>query len=157
MGCVLPACWPYPSMGGVFPGVSVGGLPVGCLLGGVCPGGVYPSMQRSRHPHLWTGRHLWKHNLCKLRLRAVITFEIYYQESTVHDTDENQVVDGRKLMTDIGFTINPPEGTNSIFCRNFRNISFNQEIFGLERGGLGMGRLSKSANGPTGKMTGSGL
>ena len=33
--------------------------------------GVYPSMQWGRHPPLWTDRHLWKHNLRKLRLRAV--------------------------------------------------------------------------------------
>ena len=47
-----------------------------CSWGGVCSGacllsGVYPSMQWSRHLP-WTDRHLWKHNLCKLRLLAVI-------------------------------------------------------------------------------------
>ena len=32
-----------------------------------------PPGQRPRSPPLWTDRHLWKHNLRKLRLRAVIT------------------------------------------------------------------------------------
>ena len=43
--------------------------PVGCLP---LVWGVYPSMQWGRHPPPWTERHLWKHNLRKLRLRAVM-------------------------------------------------------------------------------------
>ena len=35
-----------------------------------------PSMQWGKHPALWTDRHLWKHNLRKLRLRAVITVDV---------------------------------------------------------------------------------
>ena len=84
VGYVLSACCPY------LPACTAPGgcLLQGCLLceeGGVCPGGclpllpgwvsapegVYPSMQWGRHPLLWTDRHLWKHNLRKLRLRAV--------------------------------------------------------------------------------------
>ena len=76
VGCVPPACWPYPvvSEGRCLPrgvgvclgeGVCLGGvcpwvgyLPGGCLSGGggvcpgagVCPGGVYPNMQWGRQP-----------------------------------------------------------------------------------------------------------
>ena len=63
MGCVLPACWLYPSMhctGGVCPGQGVwlgvsaqwGCLPRGCLPRGVSASGPrgYPSMQWGRHP-----------------------------------------------------------------------------------------------------------
>ena len=71
VGCLPPAFWPYPSMhcrgeclpGGICPG---GVYPGGCLPRGY----VYPSMQWDR-PLLWTDRHLWKHNLRKLRLRVV--------------------------------------------------------------------------------------
>ena len=93
MGCVGPSCWPYPSMhcawGVYLPGGGVpaagctclgrylprgctcpGGLylPRGCTcLGGACPRGVPAQVL----PPLWTDRHLWKHNLRKLHLRAV--------------------------------------------------------------------------------------
>ena len=62
-----------------------------CLPGGVCPGGCLPRglsaqgvsakggvcpRRGGRHPPtLWTDRHLWKHHLRKLRLRAVIILE----------------------------------------------------------------------------------
>ena len=89
VGCVPPACWPYPRMhcaGGVsawwgcLPGgfVCLGGL---SAHGGVCPGvsaqrgvflgGVYPSMQWGDTLPLWTDKHLWKHNLRKIHLRTV--------------------------------------------------------------------------------------
>ena len=51
-----------------------------CRGGGVCRGGVSASGPKGvchtpgtwgRHPPPWTDRHLWKHNLRKLRLRAV--------------------------------------------------------------------------------------
>ena len=100
--CVYPSmhwaggCLPRGCLsGGCLPrGVSAQGgrgcmpkgrgcLPRGCLpkgTGGVCAGGlsaqgVSASGTRgvcSRHPPPWTDRHLWKHNLRKLRLRAVI-------------------------------------------------------------------------------------
>ena len=73
VGCVPPACWPYPSMhrvGVVYPsmhwagGVCPGGVCRGCLPSGVCPGGsagggsawgVTDTHQtRGRHPLLWT-------------------------------------------------------------------------------------------------------
>ena len=89
------SCWPYPSMhcsGGCLPpggvpawgvpallprGVSAQGmcLPRGCACpGGACPGGCLPSIpcNGADPPPPWTDRHLWKHNLRKLRLRAVI-------------------------------------------------------------------------------------
>ena len=75
-----------------------GSAPGGCLLlggvcscGGVCswgvsaPRGVSASGPRgcvTQHamgqtpPPLWTDRHLWKHNLRKLRLRAVIIYDV---------------------------------------------------------------------------------
>ena len=89
MGCVPPACWPYPNMhctgGGCLPrgcvwgDVCLGGLPKEVSArGGVCRGGdVYSSMQWGRFP-LWTDRHLWKHNLRKLRLRVVKNGSHYF-------------------------------------------------------------------------------
>ena len=66
VGCVPPACWPYPSMhyaeGGVCPG--------GCLP--LVPGKCIPACNGADTP-LWTDTHLSKHNLRKLRLRAVKT------------------------------------------------------------------------------------
>ena len=67
---------------GVWPGMSAkeGVYQRGCLSigdGGFCPGDVCPgvSAQRGRSAWevcpSWTDRHLWKHNLCKLRLWAV--------------------------------------------------------------------------------------
>ena len=47
----------------------------GVCLAGVCPEVVHPSMQWGRHPP-WTDRHLWKHNLRKLRLREVMRTEL---------------------------------------------------------------------------------
>ena len=52
-----------------------GGVPA--RGGGTCPVGVPAGGCVSQHalgltPPLWTDRHLWKHNLRKLRLRAVI-------------------------------------------------------------------------------------
>ena len=51
-------------------GVVCHGGGAGCLP--LVLRGVYPIMQWDRHPPLWTDRHLWKHNLRKLSLRAVI-------------------------------------------------------------------------------------
>ena len=77
VGCLPPVCWPYPSIHCA----RGGGLSL--VLGHVCPGGclprgVYPSMQWGRRPSLWTDRHLWKHNLCKLFCRAVISFTAFH-------------------------------------------------------------------------------
>ena len=85
MGYVPPACWPYPSMhwGGVSArrclprGSAQGVCPRGCLLKGVFAWGkgvsaTPGSRGRQPPPFLWTDRHLWKHNLRKLRLRAII-------------------------------------------------------------------------------------
>ena len=70
VGCVPPACW--LSAWGCLPGGCV------CLglsaQGGVCPGGISAGGSAQGgvcHTPLWTDRHLWKHNLRKLRLRAV--------------------------------------------------------------------------------------
>ena len=102
MGCIPPSCWPYPGMhcaGGCLPrgclprgclprsGSAQGDVyPGGCLprgvsaQGGVCRGevsasgprgGCIPACNGQTTP-LWTDRHLWKHDLSKLRLRAVI-------------------------------------------------------------------------------------
>ena len=49
-----------------------GCLPGGVCLGGVCPDGGYLSQHEMGQTPLWTDRHLWKHNLRKRRLRAVI-------------------------------------------------------------------------------------
>ena len=67
------ACMPKGAGGGkhTLRGMCAWGA---CVPGGVCmPGGnmcdwgtCMPST-----PPLWTDRHLWKHNLCKFRLRAV--------------------------------------------------------------------------------------
>ena len=94
VGCVPPACWPYPSTGqgeGVHPsmhwaggGVSQHALGRGvCILactgqGGFFPGGCLLKEVSSQDEGdvadtpLWGDRHLRKHNLRKLRLRAVI-------------------------------------------------------------------------------------
>ena len=80
--CLPPACWPYPSMhcgrGGTRPrGVYLPGryLPWGVYLpqDGTCQGGCtcLGGVPAQVLPLLWTDRHLWKHNLRKLHLRAV--------------------------------------------------------------------------------------
>ena len=95
MGCVLPACWPYltacTAARGVCPGgVCLGGMFASSLWGGCLPlvwgclplvqGGVclwslecvcVPACNGADSLPPWTDRHLRKHNLCKLRLRAV--------------------------------------------------------------------------------------
>ena len=84
VGCIPPACWLYRSMHCTGGCLTRGCLPRGCLprsvsapgrclprgvsAQGVSAPGGYPSMQCGR-PTLWTDRHLWKHNLRKLRLR----------------------------------------------------------------------------------------
>ena len=98
VGCVPPACWPYPNMHwaggcisactgqGVYPRMHWGCIPACTGQGGICPGGgVCPrGWGCGRHPpwdkrqtptppppSRWTDRHLWKRNLRNLRLRAV--------------------------------------------------------------------------------------
>ena len=109
-GCI-PA---YTGQRGVCPGGSRGCLPT-CLVGvylgvsgqgGVCLGGVCPgcvSSQEGRHPlgpksytPLWTDRHLWKHNVRKLRLWAVI------------------ITRQHEMMT-LGSNIDPLSVINSVF------------------------------------------
>ena len=87
MGGCIPAC---TGQGGVCPGgvyLGIVCLPGGALFArGVCPGECLPLVpgcvadtprdQRQTPlplPPLWTDRHLWKHNLRKLRLRPVKT------------------------------------------------------------------------------------
>ena len=95
MGCVPSACWPYPSMhwGGCLPGgclprrvVCPGGFlprvgvypgvvyPERCLPGGLSISGLGGVSQHAlgQTPPRWTDKHLWKPNLRKLHLRAII-------------------------------------------------------------------------------------
>ena len=74
-GVCIPACTRGCTWWG---GVPAGGVPAqgGCKsLGAYLPRGVPVwgvSLHAMGQTHLmWTDRHLWKHNLCKLRLRAV--------------------------------------------------------------------------------------
>ena len=52
VGCVPPACWPYPSMHWAGEGVSQHALGGGCLLGGVCCG--VSARGDWQTPSLWT-------------------------------------------------------------------------------------------------------
>ena len=57
-------------------GVPARGVPAwGCMC--TCPGGV-PAQKLP----LWTDRHLWKHNLRKLRLQAVIKWYTWFRGKT---------------------------------------------------------------------------
>ena len=70
-GCV--SAWGVSAWGGVCLG---GCLPGGSAHGGLsAQGGVCPRRGWQTPPPLWTDRHLWKHNLRKLRLRAVVILE----------------------------------------------------------------------------------
>ena len=77
VGCLSSTCWPYPVVSGwrwCLPGgvCPVGDQPRECLPGGVsAPGGEYLPRGCMADTPLWTVRHLWKHNLRKLRLRSV--------------------------------------------------------------------------------------
>ena len=70
-GCLPGECltWGGVCLRGYLPRVGIC-RGVGWPGGMSVQGGVYPSMQWSRHP-LWTDTHLWKHNLRKLHLHAV--------------------------------------------------------------------------------------
>ena len=48
---------------------------------GVCPGGVADPLGPEADTPLWTDRQLWKHNLRKLRLRAVMKHFLYRRYS----------------------------------------------------------------------------
>ena len=80
-------------------------IPACTVQGGVClcssGGAVYPSMQWDRHP-LWTDRHLWKHNLYKLRFPdGNYTDETNWDQVRVHlKTCLWQQVSGDKMAAD---------------------------------------------------------
>ena len=74
-------------------------IPVGCVppahycTGGLCLGGLpdrdllpWTETPRMETLPLWTDKHLWKHNLRKLRLRALISSWKLASHSTAHIT-----------------------------------------------------------------------
>ena len=117
VGCVPPACCPLPACttGGVrswgvsaLEGVSgPGGVwSQGCLLlgdvcywggcllpGGVClwSRGVCISACNEADTPLWTDRHLWKHNLPKLLLRAVIINRNFIKRHPIDITNDAEI------------------------------------------------------------------
>ena len=101
VGCVPPTHWPYVVVhvrgvhgsgacvagGHEWQGACVVGKGMrgrGCAWQGgcmvcVCVAGGCMEGGHTWHKHpLWTDRHLWKHNLLKLRLRAVKIWQIWH-------------------------------------------------------------------------------